>query len=107
MQAIFVTISQTIIARPESAAGEREKVVRQEPYKYHKKWRLVHTAQRNAERKRYYKKFQNAKDGGKRWEQWEIKMILAKEHNDRTLSKILSRSIQAIQVKRSRIKPTA
>lgn len=57
---------------------------------------------RNRSRKTYYKKTQT----GKRrcWTTEEMEMILDKKYSDMELADILERSVQSIQIKRSRLK---
>ena len=57
----------------------------------------------NRQRKRYYQKTQNAKNKGFRYTLKEIEMILDKNYSDAKLSKLLGRSVQAIQGKRCKL----
>jgi len=72
-------------------------------YKDNKKWRLKHPEERNKQRKRYYKQFQNAKNSRKRWSPEDIDEVLFSHPCDRDLSHEIGRSVQAIQVKRSKL----
>lgn len=56
------------------------------------------------QQKRYYDKTQDALNSRKCWTPREIKIIMAKNMSDRELSRILGRSMKAIEVKRSKIK---
>lgn len=57
---------------------------------------------RNKERLQYYAKSkENAVNRGTRYTQYEIDMILNHEITDHEISKIIGRSVQAIQNKRS------
>ena len=56
------------------------------------------------QQKRYYAKTQDALNSRKYWTPREIKIIMAKNMSDRELSRILGRSMKAIEVKRSKIK---
>ena len=51
--------------------------------------------------KRYYGRTSNRPNNYKRWEQWEIDLILDKPCCDSDLSDILQRSMKSIVVKRS------
>lgn len=57
---------------------------------------------RNAERKRYYDKTSYAPNHGNRWSEEEINMVLRHEMRDMELSKILGRSVRAIQIIRNK-----
>jgi len=67
-----------------------------------KEWRAKHPEKWNEQKRRYYKRFQNAKNKGKRWTKDELDMILFFNFSDRELFHKLGRSIGAIQVKRSK-----
>lgn len=71
-------------------------------YKANLKWRLSHPEMRQAAKKRNYDK--SNKSNGTAWEQWEIDLILKHGIPDRELSDKITRSVLAIQVKRSRLK---
>lgn len=67
---------------------------------YKDKDKLLST--RNAQRKRYYKQTQGHPP--RRWEEWEIKLIEVEELADRDIAVLLKRSVQAIQLKRYKLK---
>lgn len=71
--------------------------------KYQKEWRLRNTAYRNKERERYYAQFRPALNSRIKWNDLDIDEILMAKYPDRILSLRLGRSVQAIQVKRSKI----
>lgn len=56
------------------------------------------------QRLRYYRKTQNARNSYKRWSKQEVEMVLRHDISDTELSVKLGRSVQAIQLKRSRMK---
>jgi hypothetical protein len=65
--------------------------------------RVRHT--RKEQKERYYaKKRVGSINSGSRWTIKEIKMILEKKLSDSELHKILKRTVQSIQIKRSRLK---
>lgn len=51
---------------------------------------------------KYYQRTAHAKNDHKRWEDWEIFLILGGDETDTNLSKILQRSVHSIQMKRYR-----
>lgn len=55
---------------------------------------------RNEERRKYYDKTSYAPNHGERWSDDEIKMVLRHEVSDTELSKMLGRSVRAIQIMR-------
>lgn len=55
---------------------------------------------RNLERKKYYDKTSFAPNHGNRWSNDEINMVLRHEMSDTELSKMLGRSVRAIQIMR-------
>lgn len=55
---------------------------------------------RNEERRKYYDKTSYAPKHGERWSDDEIKMVLRHEVSDTELSKMLGRSVRAIQIMR-------
>ena len=59
---------------------------------------------RNRSKLRYYGKTKNARNRYQKWTEEETAMILAREHTDTELSKILGRSVMSIQVKRIKTK---
>lgn len=66
---------------------------RKKAYKHIDKWRETN----HKHRLKYYRKTQNAENKGKRWEEKDIKLVLAHEIPDTELSKKIGRSVQAIQ----------
>ncbi len=66
-------------------------------YKHNKEWRYKHPETRYAGKRRYYSKTAFAPNGKKRLSLEEINLILAHEIPDMELSKILGRSVGAIQ----------
>ncbi|MBQ7764991.1 hypothetical protein IJ384_06480 [bacterium] len=58
------------------------------------------------QKRRYYGKTQNAKNGGKCWSLEEIELILKQELSDTELSTLLGRSVAAIQIKRQYYRQT-
>ncbi len=75
-------------------------------YAANKKWRLRYPDRRNSQKKRYYKKTAvGAKNSRIKWTTKEIDSIIASNKpRDTVLAKKLGRSVEAIQVKRSKIK---
>lgn len=73
-------------------------------YQYNKKWLSSHPDKRNAGRKRYYEKTQNAINSRLSYSKEEDALILAHEISDTELSKQIGRSVQGIQIRRSRLK---
>ena len=67
-------------------------------YKNKEKLRIT----RNKQRKRCYQKSQTGTH--KKWTESEIAMLFNNEFTDSQLSEILERSVQGIQIKRSRIR---
>lgn len=69
-------------------------------YKTHKEWRLRNPSIRNEGKKRNYaaRRFGN----GRPWTQEEIDLIKTSDLSDTELAAKMMRSVQAIQVKRSR-----
>jgi len=67
-----------------------------------KRWLAQHPEVKKAERLRYYRQFQkNNQRKGKRWTEAEDRKIMArKKQPDSKLSKLLGRSVQAIQQRR-------
>ena len=70
-----------------------------EQYKDLNKWREAC----RKEKQKYYSKTANAVNHRKRWSDEEIEIILKHEETDTCISKILGRSVKAIQVKRSKL----
>ena len=73
-------------------------------YQYNKKWRSLYPDKRNASRKKYYEKTQNAINSRLSYSKEEDTLILAHEIPDTELSKQIGRSVQGIQIRRSRLK---
>jgi hypothetical protein len=71
-----------------------------------KRWRLNHPEARNAERRKYYSKSDNwCYNERSEWTLFEIDTILhPHKPTDVELSKMLGRSIRAIQIKRCKLK---
>lgn len=57
---------------------------------------------RNAQRLRYYRKTQG--HGRRLWTSEEIDMLMTSTMTDMELSDVIKRSVQAIQIKRNRLK---
>jgi len=74
------------------------------PYKDNKAWRLKYPSKRSIQRKRYYKKSQNAFMKGETWSNTDEKFILTSEGPDSVMHTIIERSIQAIQLKRCKLR---
>lgn len=73
-------------------------------YKYNKIWRKNNPEKWAAIKQRYYSRsIKNAHNSYQPWSNQDINIILVKEHCDSVLSKIIGRSIKAIQVKRSNL----
>ena len=70
------------------------------------RWRKRFPEKRNEERKRYYDQFLSGNfNEGKWWSQEDDQLILNRPHlHDRVLHKILGRSVEAIQVRRSKLR---
>jgi len=73
---------------------------RKNQYKDMEKWREA----RNRQRARYYGKTSNAKNSGQPYTLKEMGLILDHNITDSELSKMLGRSVESIQIKRSRLK---
>jgi hypothetical protein len=69
---------------------------RKSEYKDINKWRKTCYRQRL----KYYRKTANAENRGKRWTDEEIEMIMLHKMTDTAISKIIGRSVEAIQIKR-------
>lgn len=72
--------------------------------KYGKEWRRRNPEKWNESKKRYYQQTQDADNHKERWTEEEIDLIIKHEVRDMELSKILKRSVKAIQVMRSKVK---
>ncbi len=95
------------LSRRRRAARDRKYRVahRHERHLLKRRWQKTHPEARNTIKKRNYARGKTSTS--KKREQYlsdEIQLILAKERSDRELAKLLGRSVQAIQVKRVRIK---
>ena len=66
-------------------------------YKHNKAWRFRHPDRRKKDKYNYYRKTQNAINGGDAWTMDDIKKVLDHEITDSELSKELGRSVGAIQ----------
>ena len=73
-------------------------------YESNKRWRYRNPALRHAATKRYYQKTQNAVNGGHRYTDKEIKMIVEHKIPDSQLSKEIGRSVGAIQKLRYKLR---
>ena len=59
---------------------------------------------RNGYNSRYYARTQNAPNKRQRWTLHDMDMIIKREVSDTELSKLLGRSVRAIQMKRQKLK---
>ena len=73
-------------------------------YKHNKAWRHRNKAKRNAERKRYYRKSQGAPMTGKTWSVTDSNFILTSEGPDSVIHTVIGCSVEAIQLKRSKLR---
>ena len=73
-------------------------------YENNKAWRHKHPSKRSVQRKRYYKKSQNAFMKGERWSDVDANFILTSEGPDSVMHTILERSVEAIQLKRCKLR---
>lgn len=72
--------------------------------KAQKKWRNNHRDIFNEQKKRYYSKSAlNAQNFKKQWTHEEDNLVLKHEISDNELAKQIGRSVQAIQIRRSRL----
>lgn len=76
---------------------------------YQKKWREENPEKRKAEKKKYYKKNRehpkNQRMSGTFWTEEDLFLIIStKKESDAIIARIIGRSVQAIQVKRSKLK---
>lgn len=69
---------------------------RKKDYKDIDKWRKTCHKQRL----KYYRKTANAKNRGKQWTNEEVELVMLHELTDTMISKIIGRSVEAIQIKR-------
>ena len=79
-------------------------------YDWNKKWRKTHPAGRNASKARYYKKHretpENRRNSNQKWSEHEVALLLSPSRPpDSILAKVLGRSVQALQGKRSKLAP--
>jgi hypothetical protein len=73
-------------------------------YKYNKAWRMAHPDKRRKESARYYAKHAiNKKRKGFAWTTEEDKLVIEHSMPDTALSKIIERSVKAIQIRRCRL----
>lgn len=73
-------------------------------YMTNKKWRDSHRERWNTGKKRNYAQTQGAENTGKVWTSAEMDLLTSFEGTDRELSAKIGRSVQAIQVKRAKVK---
>ena len=75
-------------------------------YKHNKAWRIRHPDRRYAQKARYYRKHNiNKSRSGHNWTRHEMVAITdSGRPGDVELSRLLSRSVEAIQVKRSKLR---
>lgn len=71
-------------------------LLRKQNYKDLNKWRKS----KNRQRKRYYRKTQNAKNSGRPWTKEEIKIVMEHDMTDTEISNLIGRSVAAIQNRR-------
>lgn len=72
-------------------------------YDRNKAWRAKHPESRARSRARNYAQTQGGPNTGKWWTQAEDDRVLAHDTTDRELAAELGRSVQGIQVRRSRL----
>lgn len=70
-----------------------------------KRWRQRHPEARREERRKNYAATRGGHATGLRWGQEEDRLLFDFEGTDRELSAKIGRSVQAIQIRRSRIRP--
>ena len=75
-------------------------MLRKENYKDLNKWR----DSKNRQRKRYYKKTQNAVNGQEIWTKEDEALVMAHSMSDTELAGLIGRSVGAIQKRRHLIK---
>ena len=71
-------------------------------YEINKDWRHSHPEKWREGVRRYYRKSQDAPNRKERWSKEDIKLVMEHKMPDSELSKLIGRSVQAIQVQRSR-----
>lgn len=80
-------------------------IAKKRRYKKQKQWRLTHTAYRNQERARYYKKHSiNKLKSRSLWGPTDLDRVLEHSIPDVLLSQQIHRSVKAIQVCRAKLK---
>lgn len=77
-------------------------------YVHNKTWRIRHPKKRYESKKRYYRRHrnnpQNRKNSGQEWTPSELKRITARVRPpDSVLARKIGRSVEAVQVKRSKL----
>lgn len=70
-------------------------------YSTWKAWRRKHPGYRNQSRKRYYRKTAFSSRYYHSWEPLEHSLVMAHKMPDSLLSKLIGRSVESIQVRRS------
>lgn len=73
-------------------------------YKNNKKWRKKHPKSFQRQKRRYYRQTAFAPNGWEEWSTSETKLAVAHIVPDKELSKILGRSVGAIQMRRHRFR---
>ena len=74
-------------------------------YEVNKRWRLTHRKGRNQQRRKNYQKTAGAENSKSEWTAKDEDLITASNRpHDMVLAQKLGRSVQAIQIKRSRIR---
>jgi hypothetical protein len=74
-------------------------------YEYNKTWRHRHPSIRNRGKTSYYRRLaKNRINKGKRWSKKHKRLVIAHEYTDRLLAQMLGRSVQAIQILRTKLK---
>lgn len=78
-------------------------VVRAKNYDVSRRWRLTHTDKRNASRMRNYHKTINSSNNFNKWTSEDEDIIMNSRLSDFEISKLINRSVQAIQVRRCKL----
>jgi len=74
-------------------------------YKNHKAWRLRNPKIRNEGKKRNYNQTSNNNTNHYiRWNQYDDYLVLNSDMSDRDLHHVIGRSVQSIQVRRTKLK---
>lgn len=73
-------------------------------YVVHKAWRKKYPEKRRELTKRYYDRFRDRPNRGQPWTDDDDEQVLAHAIPDRELSERIGRGVQAIQLRRSRLK---